>query len=527
MEAWTRAGTPLFPLLTTWKEVRDQLLPRIRRAGPVAAASHERYTPWSPHDKVPPVYENLRVNPDAGLNTIRYMFYHTRCGVWVSIRKNRVAIFTPFANASYTNTFGTRIRLTAADLTVEQYSRLKAEVTRRRPERLLGDKGSWWLNGGIMCNVMPDNVWGPEYLASIKDMLDETCARHSVPDCDFVVNKRDFPQMRREVGREPYARFVHTDVLPREVYSAYVPVFSFYTGTAMADLPMPTADDWTLAIGKWLPGVSAGPSAAPTPWRATPPATLAVFRGTGTGTGITEATNARLRLVQFSKARPDLVDAKLVGFNLRDRVVGEDDASGRPGPIPGPITVDFLKDFDKFGPTVPFMPLVDQAAMFAYVVYVDGHCAASRFGTLLASPMVVLRVCSEHADTCGHLWLFDYTKGARVTDAEAPVLDDADHLLIDPDLGNMEATVHLLRARPDLAAAIVGRANARAPSVSSITAHWRDLLLCVHHLEATCPVAAPPLVPDIEWFSPCDPAYAAIQISFNRPSASSKLVADE
>jgi hypothetical protein len=468
------------------------------------------------------------VNPDAGLNTIRYMFFHTRCGVWVSIRGNRVVVFTPFANTQYTNTFSGRLKLTAKDLTIGEYAAHKAAVTRRRPEQLIPDTAKWWLNGGIVCNVQPDNVWGPEYLASIRDMLDETCLRHGVPDCDFVVNKRDYPQLRKAVGREPYERYVHTSKLDREVYSVYLPVFSFYTGSDMADLPMPTSDDWALAIGKWLPSVSAGPPAPGVDGRGGGggkhlPAQVAVFRGTATGAGITPATNVRLRLVEFSKRRPDLVDARLVGFNLRDRVVATSAES---------ITVDFLSDFGRFGPTVPFMSLADQAAGFAYVLYADGHCAASRFGTLLASPMLVLRVLSEHPTTSGHLWLFDYTVGARVDqhgglDLARGSLHEADHMLVDADLGNMEATVLFLRGNPELAEKIVARAHARAPTAEAITAHWHRQLKWVHELEVESSSPVPGGGCGVggvggvggshstrEWFSPYEPKYASSSCTF-------------
>lgn len=131
---------PGFPLLTTWRQVCKELLPQIGKlSGPLVGAGH---------------------CPDAGLNTLRYLFFHTRCGVWVSIRDNKVVLFTPFANVDFRNNYGHRIKCTEAGLDPGAYAALKGSVTRRRPEAVEPDVHRWWLNGGIVCNVIPHNVWG-------------------------------------------------------------------------------------------------------------------------------------------------------------------------------------------------------------------------------------------------------------------------------------------------------------------------------------------------------------------------------
>ena len=494
----------MYPLVTTWDEVCAQLLPAIQRLGPPRPqekpAARTPSTP--PFDS--PVYGGAAMNPDAGLNTLRYLFFHTRCGIWVSIRNGTVALFTPFANRAYTNTFGDRVVLGAEGLTVAEYAGRKARVTRHAKEDLLPDVRTWWLNGGIVCNVLPADVWGPEYLAAIRDMLDETCARHAVPDCDFAVNKRDFPQLCRDLGKDPYGVFTGDPALAREAYSTYLPVFSFYTGSAMADVPMPTCDDWATATGKWLPCVSAAPYVPMvSTLDAMPRTPIAIFRGTASGAGTTAATNARLRLVQFGLRRPDLVDAKLTGFNLRDRVVATTHDS---------MVVDFFADFETYGKAkAPFCPLAEQERRFEYVLYVDGHCAASRFGTLLATSMVVIRVASAHPTTCGQLWLFDSTVpvvlGGDGGDSPDPDLHP-DHCLVHADLSNLEATILYLRGNPEFARKMVGRANSRAPTVDTITAHWRAMLQGVHDLETGSGGD-----PDgCEWFSPYDPKYACSEM---------------
>jgi hypothetical protein len=353
---------------------------------------------------------------------------------------------------------------------------------------------------------------------SIRDMLEAAAAAAAAAgrplgDCDFMVNKRDFPQLARDPGRDPCAHLFGDDLpLVREAYTAHLPVFSFYTGSAMADLPMPTCDDWAAATGKWLPpgtngplGLGSGPDDGPGDGRLP----VAVFRGSATGTGTTPATNIRLRLAAWGKARPDLVDVALTGWNLRDRIVGYDPATRQ-------AVVDFLRPAPDEYPFRERMTLADQCARFKYLLYADGHSAASRYGTLMHTPCAVLRVQSSQDATCGRLWLFDYIKGATITTPgreplEGPLaLADHDHYVIAGDLSNLEATIlHLRRAPAAEVRGCISRANARAPTVGTITRHWLRHLRAAHALQCGADEAG-----EHPWspFSPFEEKYAATEM---------------
>lgn len=512
--------THIFKTVTTWRAVERELL-SVARALPApvrTAVDHEVDT--APANitaaLAATVYASAAVNPDAVLNTLRYLYVHTRCGIWVSIRKGVVAAFVPFANAAYQNTYGDRIRLTASGLTVSQYAEHKAQTLGRRPERLLQDPGTWWMNGGILCNVMPATVWGDEYVAALRDMLDETCIRHAVPDVDFFINKRDYPQLRRD-GAEPYGEFVGESALDRETYSAYVPVFSFYTGTEVADVPMPTTEDWVLATGRCFPPGSTAPpvdtpqattTAVPVPDREQ----RAVFRGTATGRGVTADTNTRLRLSVFGTDRPDLIDAGVTAFNTRDKVVV---AAASPYDA---IQVDFYSTVRHSHGIrrVPFMPMAVQFSKYAYILYADGHCAASRYGSLMTSGAVILRVDSQSVRTSGHLWLFHNLVAAHIpipgSGVEPELPETADHFRISADLANLEATILYLRSHPEVVDQTVTAARRRAPTVGSVTLFWYAALCSVH--AKTVPKAAAKAAQtatDRDWFTPYESKYAGIK----------------
>lgn len=433
------------------------------------------------------VHTHLSSNPDAVLNTLRYTFHHMRCGILVCVRNGKVRLIAPYAHAQYRNTFSHKLRFPGGR---DGYVAKKCGATRRPPEDWLPPE-AWWINGGILCNVMPEGVWGPSHLEDLEAMLTAACAERTIPDCDFFLNKRDYPQLKRD-GSEPYTRFTGETHLARESYLTYAPVLSFYGGSSFADVLMPLTEDWKLVS-------RAGRAADLVGWEAT--RTVAVWRGTATGNGVRTDTNVRLHLVAAAATTlSTFVDAKLVGYNLRDKCVAA---------TAGDMYVDCL-DVATVGPRDKFMALDTQVATYRYVVYVDGHCAANRYGALMACGRVILKVTSLRQEDCGEQWLFPDLLGARVgADGDCPAQWDTcdyDHMVVDADLGNLAATVEFLRDNDPLARRVAYAALSKAPTRDRILDAWRDALCTVH--SASVPAATPCL--GRAWFSPYDSRYARL-----------------
>ena len=83
------------------------------------------------------------------LNTLRYLFYHMKCGIYVMIRNNQLVIFSPFVNKHYTNNWGSALAFDSVDGTLESY--YAAKRTSYRQEEII-DPSQWWANGNIICN---------------------------------------------------------------------------------------------------------------------------------------------------------------------------------------------------------------------------------------------------------------------------------------------------------------------------------------------------------------------------------------
>jgi hypothetical protein len=117
-------------------------------------------------------------------------------------------IFAPFVNRDYRNTWGDVIKLEGDNSLDTYYSKRAGEY---REENVEKDRFKWWANGSIICNelVKDDDkskmqYWGDHFLAPLCDMLAEACNQRSIPDCEFFLNKKDYPQLKINVLRGAY-----------------------------------------------------------------------------------------------------------------------------------------------------------------------------------------------------------------------------------------------------------------------------------------------------------------------------------
>jgi hypothetical protein len=118
-------------------------------------------------------------------------------GIFVMIHDGELRIFAPFVNVEYTNTWAEHLKI-EGDGTLDSYYTQKSG--RYRDEQIELDKTKWWANGNIICNELTkfedrtkSQHWGDHFLSPLRDMLGEACRRRKLPDCEFFLNKRDYP----------------------------------------------------------------------------------------------------------------------------------------------------------------------------------------------------------------------------------------------------------------------------------------------------------------------------------------------
>ena len=424
----------------------DRLSPADRQRGEsmaafAAAASAAGRDRWSCREN--PVWAMLRsrlelpfhatLMEQSVYNTLGYMWNHMKCGVYVKIRQGKLAMFVPFHNLEYKNAWAEAAKehlpgSASFKQSMEDYYAEKQALCGKY-EYVLADVERWWANGNILCNQQVDqdehkmhpHFWGDNHLPQMKDMIQQTCKSRTVHDCDFFLNKRDYPQLKADLT-EPYDFLYPEDdpPLPREKHESYAPILSYYTSPEFADIPFPCGEDWMTAIGDFFP-----PKANPNymkenaedfkqqiqqeadavgkhPWemkRAT-----AIFRGSGTGGGNTPEDNQRLKLHQLSEdwAKDDryngsstedkmpYLDAACTQWNFRDKKLkGE--------------KMTFFRDMDVGLSKGGYINMFKQVK-YKYHIYAEGHCAANRYAQMMRLGCVIIKV--ESRCKASELWFF-------------------------------------------------------------------------------------------------------------------------
>lgn len=501
----------IFTMLTSWDQIETMLIPAINKARKEPSFSKKVPRDYlkssSPHDdtthvEVKNIYESLGAKSvtDAinfrldqpihrcttimsTMNTLKYLFFHMKCGIFVMIRDGKLRIFAPFVNSDYRNTWGDRLQL-EGDGSLDSYYTKKAGLYRE--ENIEKDKFKWWANGNIICNELVKvsemdkmQFWGDQFLAALRDMLGEACRERNLPDCEFFLNKRDYPQLKINVDRgvpvEPYGFIFDrddrdpdqdVDLVEEHKFKSYAPIVSFYAAseTRFADIPWPSSEDWEAACGLVFPGTfihekdeNGNAKFSSTPrdlfteenfrkferkWDDNRVAT-AFFRGTATGGGTTIDDNQRLKVAWYSHIWKDdpekggqepFLDAAIVGWNLRDKKIASK-----------PMTFLRAKDFEFTAGKHHFTPIYEQSK-YKYLVYVDGHCAACRYGFMMRLGSVILKVESRQvADT---MWYFPLLK---------PYVD---HVPVKADLSDLEEKIRWCREHDEECRQIAENAKA-------------------------------------------------------------------
>lgn len=179
----------------------------------------------------------------------------------------------------------------------------------------------------------------------------------------------------------------------------------------------------------------------------------AFFRGTATGGGVTADTNQRIKLCLLgyeweqtykqekasSEASgsiftvPPYLDAKITGWNSRDKKIAGT-----------PVTFINEKDFPLSSKN-NFVEMYRQCT-YKYLVYVEGHCAACRYGFMMRLGSVILKV--ESKCVADQMWYFPLLK---------PYYD---HVPVKPDLSDLKEQLKWCRENDDKCKVIASNARA-------------------------------------------------------------------
>ncbi|DBA01658.1 TPA: hypothetical protein N0F65_010309 [Lagenidium giganteum] len=519
-----RGSNPDFPLLqhvfsmlVDWRQIEEILIPKMdeydRRfppQPPSAEPTQNRFFHGDGAGVAEGINERLNLpfhrqtTRESTLNTLKYLFFHMRCGIFVMIRHRQVVMFVPFANKDYENNWGEQIRFDCSNGQMAQYYREKQKFYRR--ENIIPNPSKWWANGNIICNEHcrhrskehETQYWGDQFLVQLRDMLEDACKHRDIPDCEFFINKRDYPHLKATLS-EPYGFLWDRDdrnpaediPLTRCRYESYAPIMSFYISKRFADIPFPCSEDWEAATGLVFPQsfshshcdacTCSTPSKCENEWKCfcrdgayggrqrhgvenardlftavnfqkfsrpwEDKQNTAFFRGSATGGGTTVDTNQRLHLAHLSNTwkRDPEFNGEAAGDHIPFLNAEVTTWNMRDKKIAGkPMTYLRSHEFIFKAGRQHFIPIYEQTT-FKYILYVEGHCAANRYAFLMRLGSVILKV--ESRCVADEMWYFSTLKPFE------------DHVPVKADLSDLAEKIQWCRDNDDQCRKIAARAN--------------------------------------------------------------------
>lgn len=362
-------------------------------------------------------HKNRNLDSRAVANTFKYIFYKFKKGIFIRIADNKLQTFLPFENAHYKNEFGHILKVDPKYGSVQNFLDHVSKLLGYRPGRQTIKPFDEWVanNSLVRYEVEQDTsvaAASGNNKVTLLDMFRTLCEERDVPDIEFFINRRDYPQMKVD-DTEPYNHIWGTKHQPlvSHKYDKYAPILSGSSTKMHADIPFPTYEDWARATyqktGLVFPNACREyPDIKPTPW--TNKIEKAVFRGATTGSGVTADTNQRLKALEMGSKHKELLDVGITKWNLRPRKL-----EGSP----------FLQTIErgKGNYSKANRLSLQEQSKYKYILTLEGHVAAYRLSYELSSGSVILL-----AESQWQMWYYPFLKAYE---HYVPVKEDLSDLL--------------------------------------------------------------------------------------------------
>ena len=340
---------------------------------------NELFTKW---------YKYKNLNALSTINTFKYIFKKFKKGIFIKIVNNQLKVFLPFSNVNFVNEWSSNIKIDTSYKDIYDFFNhiCKLEGYTFNKNNINNFINSWYSNNCLIRYEYPINETDTN-VSCFKNMLEELCKNRTVPDIELFINKRDFPIITKN-GYEPYYHLwdSYEKPLVSNNYDNYVPILSMSSSEDFSDILIPTYDDWIRIQSKeniHFPRSSQEYNYVfDIKWENKK--SIAVFRGSSTGSGVTIETNQRLKLVSMGNniQNKKYLDVGITKWNIRPKKLINN-------PYLQTIDIDSLpfKLSEKLNPK--------QQSEYKYIIHVEGHVSALRLSYELSMNSVLLIVDSK------------------------------------------------------------------------------------------------------------------------------------
>ena len=239
------------------------------------------------------------------------------------------------------------------------------------------------------------------YVLEFQEMLLYTIKHFNVPDCDLLLNRKDFAYLRKDKNLA-YDHLYSS--IPTEYYYN-IPKFWFIGSQSKKnihlDIPFPSADEWNDLKKPKYNNIE---------WNNKK--SIAFFRGSSTGCGTTIETNPRLKLSDIA-SKNSLLDVGITVLTTRIKVYK---------------SFIGIVDHNKYKYMLkPFVKPEDQLT-YKYIFNIEGNAQAYRYPNEFKKKSLILSVKSEYK-----MWF-------------EPLLKNNKHMIeIENDYSNLQDVITYLK----------------------------------------------------------------------------------
>ena len=206
------------------------------------------------------------------------------------------------------------------------------------------------------------------YINNFMEMIKYTIDQFGdVPDCDLLLNRKDFPYLRKD-NKYSYEHLNDEKIInpPKK----YWMIGSQSKRDYNLDIPIPSSDEWDVLNQH---------KKFTTEWSEKKP--VAIFRGATTGCGSDETNNLRIKLADISyKNKDDILDVALSHITKRPRVYKKN---------------IYIINEDKYKHLLGSFINNEEQSKNKYVFNIEGNAQAYRFPTEFRKRSVILNVKSD------------------------------------------------------------------------------------------------------------------------------------
>ena len=205
------------------------------------------------------------------------------------------------------------------------------------------------------------------YVENIFDMIKSTILKYkNVPDCDLLINRKDFPYLRKD---DKYAYIDLIDDTIKDKPPNWYPIGCQSKTNENLDIPIPTSDEWEYLKTQYKYNKN---------WEEKK--NVAIFRGSGTGY-LPDDENKRIKLSELAYVNKDILNVGLIKLNNKIKVFKKN------------IHISDKKKYEHL--ILPYVSSEEQSN-YKYIFNIEGNSQSYRYGTEFKKKSVIINIVGNY-----------------------------------------------------------------------------------------------------------------------------------